>query len=216
MSDKELKKDVLEELEFEPSVNATNIGVAVTDGVVTLTGHVSNYFQKLAAERAVQRVKGIRAVAQEIDVRFPSDTKISDEEVAKRAANVLSWNTVLPSAAVKVTVHEGWVTLNGMVDWQYQRNAAEDAVRPLPGVAAVINNLSIKPHIEVRDVKQKIENALKRNAEIEAKGIRIVVRDGGAIILEGKVRDLNERNAVKNAAWSALGVRFIEDELTIG
>ncbi len=216
MSDNELKKDVLDELDFEPSVNAANIGVAVTDSVVTLSGHVSSYAQKLAAERAVRRVRGVRAVAQEIEVRFPADARVSDEDVAKRAANVLSWNSVLPVNAVKVTVHEGWVTLGGQVDWQYQKNAAEDAIRPLPGVAAVINNISIKPHVEVRDVKQKIENALKRSAEIEANGIRVIVRDGGIIMLEGKVRTVIERNAVKDAAWSAQGVRFVQDDLTIG
>jgi osmotically-inducible protein OsmY len=216
MSDNELKKDVLDELDFEPSVSAANIGVAVTDSVVTLTGHVSSYAQKLAAERAARRVKGVRAIAQEIEVTFPADARVSDEDVAKRAANVLSWNTVLPTNAVKVTVHGGWVTLSGQVDWQYQKNAAEDAVRPLPGVAAVINNISIKPHVEVRDVKQKIDNALRRNAEIEANGIRVIVRDGGAIMLEGKVRTATERDAVKNAAWSAQGVRFVQDDLIIG
>jgi osmotically-inducible protein OsmY len=215
-SDKQLKKDVQDELEFEPSVNAANVGVAVTDGVVTLTGHVSAYAQKLAAERAARRVKGVRAIAQEIEVRFASDAKISDEDVAKRAVSVLSWNTILPAQAVRVTVHEGWVTLSGEVDWQYQKIAAEEAVRPLPGVAAVINNLSIKPHVLVKEVKQKIENALKRNAEIEANGIRVSVRDEGTVAIEGKVRDSNERNAVKNAVWSAQGVRFIEDDLTIG
>jgi osmotically-inducible protein OsmY len=216
VSDRELRKDVLDELEFEPSIDASKIGVAVRDGVVTLSGHVTSYGQKVAAERATRRVKGVRAVAQEIEVRLPQDSVIADDEIAKRAANMLKWNSMLPSDAIKLTVNQGWITLSGEVDWQYQRSAAEDAVRPLPGVVAVINNLAVKPRVRVTDVRHRIEEALKRSAEVEANNISVFVSDGGTVTLDGKVRDLQEHVAVQNAAWSTPGVRQVLDQLTVG
>jgi osmotically-inducible protein OsmY len=214
MTDRQLKQDVLDELDFEPSVNAAHIGVAVENGVVTLTGHVSTYAEKVAAERATRRVKGVRAIAQEIEVRFPSEKKTADDEIAKRALDILRWS-LIPSDAIQLTVLNGWISLHGEVEWQYQKQAAEDSVRRLSGVVGVMNSITIKPRASVPNIQQKIEEALKRHAEIEAKSIRVSVRDGGNILLEGKVHNWEEREAVENAAWSAPGVKLVEDRLTI-
>jgi osmotically-inducible protein OsmY len=200
MNDKQLRQNILDELDFEPSVHAAHIGVAVDNGVVTLSGHVTSYLQKIAAEQAVRRVKGVRAIAQEIEVRYGTEKKTSDDEIAKRALDILRWS-VVPGDAISLIVQSGMITLNGEVEWQYQRIAAGDAVRKLSGVTGVINNIIIKPRVSVPDVKQKIEAALKRHAEVEANAIRVSVRDGGKVVLEGKVHDWLERDAVENAAW---------------
>jgi osmotically-inducible protein OsmY len=213
MDDKQLRRNVLDELEFEPSVDAANIGVAIKDGIVTLTGHVTSYAEKLAAERAVRQVKGVRGIAQEIEVRYGGIT--SDDEIAKRALNMLKWQAMIPSDAVKVTVQKGLVILSGEVIWQYQRKSAEDSIRKLSGVTGIVNNISIKPTVAVADIKKKIEDALTRHAQIEAQAIRVNVRDG-KVSLDGKVETWNERDAVENAAWSVAGVQSVEDRLTIG
>jgi osmotically-inducible protein OsmY len=215
MTDLKLRQDVLDELEFEPSVDAAGIGVAVNDGVVTLTGHVSTYAEKLAAERAAKRVSGVRAVAQEITVRYLGEKKLSDDEIAKRALNLLQWDVSVP-ADVKVTVENGLVTLTGEVDWHYQKAAAETAIQKLAGIGTVLNNIKLKrPAVKISDIKSKIENALKRHAEVEAGGISVTVSDG-EVTLYGKVDSWNERQAVVRAAWSAPGVHIIEDHLIIG
>ena len=215
MIDTQLRQDILDELEFEPSIDAAHIGVAVDDGVVILTGHVSNYAQKLAAEAAVHRVRGVRAIAQEIDVRYPGDAKTSDDEIAKQALNALRWDVTVPDEIIKLTVNKGLVSLTGEVAWQYQKSAAESAVRKLTGVTGVVNNITIKPMVQASDVKRKIEDALKRHAEVEAQAIRITVVND-RVTLNGKVDNWDEREAVRNAVWSAPGVRFVEDHLTIG
>jgi osmotically-inducible protein OsmY len=215
MDAKQVRQNVLDELEFEPSINATNIGVAVEKGVVTLTGHVLSYAEKLAAERATRRVKGVHAIAQEIEVRYASDKKTADDEIAKRVLAVLKWDAMIPQDAVKVTVQKGWVTLAGEVNWQYQKNAAEDAVWKLLGVTGVTNSISIKPTASVSDIKKKIEGALARHAHIEAQAIRVNVRDGNKVSLEGKVDSWDEREAVEKAAWSVAGVQSVDDRLTI-
>ena len=216
MNDRQLRKDVLDELEFDPSINAADIAVAVNDGVVTLSGDVTSFGQKIAAERAARRIKGVRALVEKIQVRIPSECMVSDDEIAKRALEVLKWNSMLPAGAIKPTVNNGWITLTGEVEWQYQRSAAEDALRPLPGVVAVINDLTVKPKVRVTDVKHRIEEALKRSAEVEAGRISVAVTDGGTVTLDGRVRDWQERMAVKNAAWSAPGVQHVHDQLTLG
>ena len=216
MNDKQLRDDVLAELDFEPSVNSADIGVAVSDGVVTLTGHVPNYAQKIAAEAAARRVRGVKAIAQEIEVRYPSDKKTADDEIAKRALDILRWSEIIPKDALKLTVNDGWVKLTGEVEWQYQRRAAEDEIRKLSGVAGVVNNIVLKPRVLPSDVKQKIEDALKRNAEIEARSVQVCVVDGGIIELDGKVHSWQERLVVENAAWSAPGVSNVRDRLSIG
>ena len=214
MGDLQLRQDVLDELEFEPSVHAAHIGVAAEKGVVTLTGHVVTYAEKLAAMAAVRRLKGVKAIADEIEVRYPSDKKTTDDEIAKRAIDIIAWDTTVPSGAVKVTVRHGWVTLTGAVDWYYQKKAAEDDVHKLTGVHGVINNIELKPHVKPEDVKRKIEDALKRHAEIEANAIRVTVHND-KVALEGTVDNWDERLAVGNAAWSAPGVKSVEDRLAI-
>jgi osmotically-inducible protein OsmY len=215
MSDTSLRQDIIDELDFEPSVNAAHIGVAVDDGVVTLTGHVGSYVEKLAAEQAARRVKGVRAIAQEIDVRYPNDKKTADDEIATRALAILRWNTVVPPDSLQIRVQDGWVTLTGEVEWQFQRVAAESQIRRLSGVAGLTNSITVKPHAQTADIKKKIEEALKRSAEVEARNIQVSTIGDGRIALEGTVHDWQQREAVTNAAWSAQGVLLVEDRLTI-
>ena len=213
MSELQLRQDVVDELEYEPSVDAAHIGVAVDKGVVTLTGHVASYAEKQAAIAAVRRVKGVRAIAEEIEVRYPLDKKTSDDEIAQRAIDILGWDMMVPSDSIQVMVHNGWVTLTGNVDWHYQKKHAEEDVRKLSGVRGVTNTIEIKPSVQAEDVKRKIEEALKRHAEIEASAIRVTVRERNKVLLEGKVGSWDERNAVENAAWSAPGVKSVEDRM---
>jgi len=180
-----------------------------------LTGHVPSYAEKLAAEHVVRRVKGVRAIAQEIEVRYPNDKKTADDEIAKRALSILRWHVMIPQDAVKVTVQKGWITLTGELSWQYQRRDAEDAVRKLSGVIGVTNSISLKPTVSVSDIKRRIEGALARHAHIEADAIRVNVRDGNKVCLEGKVDSWDEREAVEKAAWSVPGVQSVDDRLTI-
>ena len=210
-----LQQDVMDELDFEPSVNAAHIGVTAKNGVITLTGHVGSYAEKIAAEDAARRVHGVHAIAQEIEVRYASDKKTSDDEIAARALSVLKWNAVVPYDAVQVKVQDGWVTLLGQVDWQFQRMAAESGIRRLSGVAGVLNEIKLKPSVSPGDVKRKIEDALKRSAEVEAAAIRVSALGNGKVALEGKVHDWQERNAVKRAVWSTAGVTSIDDRLQI-
>ena len=215
MDDKTLRQFIIDELDFEPSIDAANIGVAVEKGVVTLTGHVANYVEKLAAERAVKRVKGVKAIAQEIEVRFSNQPKRSDDEIAQRALDILTWSVQVPADSIQVKVEKGWITLTGAVEWQYQKQAAKSAVRHLSGILGVSNMVEIEPHVAAADVHRKIMDSLKRNAEVEADSIRVVV-DNGKVILEGKVKAWYERNLAKRAAWSAPGVKAVEDRLSIG
>jgi osmotically-inducible protein OsmY len=215
MSDKDLRQFIIDELDFEPSVDAANIGVAVENGVVTLSGHVASYAEKMAAEAAVRRVKGVRAIAEEIEVRYAFDKKTGDDEIAKRALDIIRWSATVPQDRIQLTVQTGWVTLSGQVDWWYQKNAAADAVRKLSGVSGVINNVTIRPRVQPVDVKRKIEDAFKRRAEIDTQGIRVAVTDGGKITLQGSVHDWQERIAAVDAAWSAPGVVSVDDRLSI-
>lgn len=215
MDDKVLRQHIIDELNFEPSVNATNIGVAVEKGVVTLTGHVASYAEKIAAERAVQRVRGVKAIAQEIEVRYPDQAKRSDDEIAQRALKILNWSVQIPADSIQVKVEKGWITLSGTVPWQYQMLAAESAVRKLSGIRAVTNLIEIKPHVAASDVQRKIVDSLKRNAEVEANSIRVVV-ENDKVTLEGKVKAWYERGLARRAAWSAPGVTMVEDRLTVG
>lgn len=212
MGDLELRRKVLAELEFDPSVDAANIGITVNAGIVTLSGHVPNYAEKVAAERAVRRVKGVRAIAEEIEIRLPRDKKTADDEIAKRAADILRWDSQLPKDAIGIVVQDGWVTLSGTVEWQYQRTAAVSDIYKLSGVAGVNNHIKVHSRVQAADIQSRIEDALKRNAEIEAEGIDVTVRDG-IVTLTGFVHDLAEHDAIWNAAWSAPGVHAVEDQL---
>jgi osmotically-inducible protein OsmY len=216
MNELKLRDDILDELAYEPIVDPAHIGVTADQNVVTLTGHVGSYAQKLAALSAVRRVKGVHGIADEIEVRAPSGAKMSDDEIASRAINVLSWDSVVPSEAIQVTVRDGLVTLTGKVHWYYQKSSAERDVRNLSGVRSMVNNIEVEPHAKADNVKKNIEAALTRHAEIEAKDIRVTVRDDDEVLLEGKVRNWDEKFAVENAAWSAPGVKNVRDRLTIG
>jgi osmotically-inducible protein OsmY len=214
MDDQTLRQLIIDELDYEPSIDAANIGVAVEKGVVTLAGHVASYAEKIAAERIVKRIKGVKAIAQEIEVRYPDQAKRSDDEIAQRALNILKRSVHVPSESIKVKVEKGWITLDGAVPWQYQRQAAESAVHKLSGVVGVTNLIEIMPHVEPADVRQKIIDSLKRSAELEADSIRVLV-ENDKVILEGKVKAWYERELAERAAWSAPGVKSVIDRLTL-
>jgi osmotically-inducible protein OsmY len=214
MNDLLLCQNIVDELGFEPSVDAANIGVAVEDGVVTLTGHVGTYAEKIAAEMAVKRVKGVRALAETLEVRFPGRKQHADDEIAARALDIIEWDALLPSGAIDVKVQKGWVTLSGQVPWHFQRVAAEKAVMKLGGVVGVTNVLSIEPATSISDVKNRIEGALKRNAEVEADHIQVAVSEG-KVTLNGGVTGWRERSAAERAAWSIPGVISVTNNIAI-
>jgi osmotically-inducible protein OsmY len=212
-TDLELQKDVMNELKWEPSIEAAEIGVSVRDGVVTLSGYVDSFYKKWAAERAAARVFGVKAVAEEIEVRLPGDLKRSDEDIARAASNDLQWNVAVPFDRVKVQVQNGVVSLSGEVDWWYQKGEAEDAVRKLVGVVRVSNLITIKPAVKPQDVKDKIEAAFQRNALLDARRVTVETR-GDKVILRGSVRNWAERDQVVWAAWAAPGVSEVESHIT--
>ena len=209
-----LRADIEAELEFEPSLDAAGIGVAVADGVATLTGHVASYAQKVAAERAISRVKGVRALAEEIEVRLPFNVKHDDEEIARRAANILDWDIYVPANKVHVKVEKGWVTLTGALDWKYQKESSEQAIRRLAGVMGVSNLITIQPHVLSGDVHHRITQAYRRNAELESSGIKVSI-EGGKVTLSGKVKAWGERRTAENAAWGNSGVTEVVDHLMV-
>ena len=213
MDDKAVKRRVEDELQFQPSVDAAHIGVSVQNGIVHVDGRVSSFAQKAAVESAVTRVKGVRGYVEDMIVQ-PHGDLYSDDAIAGHVANVLEWDSLLPKAAVKVKVEAGWVTLSGDVEWAYQRISAEGGLRRLQGVRGVTNLITIKPRIQASDIKQRIEQALERQAEIEAHGITITV-DGGKVRLDGKVRAWRERVVIERAAWAAPGVTGVDDRLTV-
>ena len=215
MNDLELKKAVEGELMWEPSVNAAEIGVAAKDGIVTLTGRVSSYWQKVSAERAASRVLGVKAIVNELEVKLPISSERTDEDIARAALSALSWNVSVPSDRIKVKVSKGWVTLEGTVEWQYQRVEAERSVHNLQGVRGVSNLIEVKPHVSKAEVKASIEAALKRSAEIDASRITVET-EGDKVILRGTVRAWAERQEAERAAWAAPGVRMVENHIIVG
>ena len=215
MKNTDLRQDILDELEFEPSLDAADIGVAVEDGTVTLTGHVPTYAQRRTAEKLVKRVKGVRAIAEGIEVRPYGSHVTADDEIAKRAAKALHWNAAVPRDGIQVRVEDGVITLMGKVRWHYEKTAAREAVQGLEGVRNIANQITIEPAASVPDVKKRIEDALKRDAELEAKNIQIKISEH-KVTLDGKVRNWAERRAVERAAWSAPGVSAVTDNIRIG
>lgn len=213
MNDKELRQLVIDELEYEPSIDAADIGVTAENGVVTLSGHVADYVQKMAAERAAWRVKGVKGIAQKIEVRLPRDKKWNDDEIAQRALNILAWNTLIPKDCVRVRVADGWITLSGGVNWNYQRQAAENEVRKLGGVTGVTNDITLTSAVQAGDLKRRIQDALKRHAEVEADAVRVDVRSDGTVHIDGRVDNWSEMQAVEHAVWSAPGVQRVDDNL---
>ncbi|MBX6689266.1 BON domain-containing protein [Pseudomonas sp. USTB-Z] len=214
MNDLDLRDLVLEELEFKPDINAASIGVTVQNGVVTLSGHVNSYAQKVSAERTVKAMKGVRGLAEEIEVRLNKLEGTADDTIASRALSIIAWSSDANVEGIQVTVQKGTVTLEGQLDWQYQKEVIEQAIWRLSGVVGVHNRITLKARADVVDIKRHIEDALKRSAEIEAEGIRVTV-DGGVVKLEGKVHLLREREVVERAAWSVPGVSKVEDYLLI-
>lgn len=213
-SDSKLQTDVIDELRWDPSVGAAEIGVAAKNGVVTLSGQVSSYAKKYAAAHAAERVAGVRAIADELTVELPSSFKRSDADVAHSVAAVLTWDVNVPDDKIKARVDGGWVWLEGEVDWQYQSEAAVRAIRNLTGVRGVTNLLQIKQRASAPDVQQCIESALKRHAEIEAKRIHVDALDG-RVTLRGEVRSWAERQDAERAVWGAPGVSTVLDELVV-
>jgi osmotically-inducible protein OsmY len=212
-ADLELRCNVMDELDFEPSVHSANIGVAAEGGIVTLSGHVGSYAEKLAAEKAARRVRGVKAIADHIKVRFAEDKKVADDEIARRIVDILHWSAMVPEGAVTVKVQDGWVGLGGEVKWNYQRTAIEVLIHRLSGIKGIVNGVTIESYPDPLAVKRKIEDALGRNASVCASKISVSVEDTGRVLLEGDVHDWRERNAIEDAAWSAPGVRWVEDRL---
>ncbi len=211
----QLQRDVTDELRWDPRVGATEIGVAVRDGVVTLSGEVDSYARKYAAVKATERVTGVRAIAEELTVKLPTSSARNDTELAHAIVETFAWNVVVPDDLITSRVQHGWVTLEGMVEWQYQSIAAERAVRNLIGVRGVTNLLAVKQHVSVTDVKARIESALKRHAVLDSKEISVEALNG-CVTLRGKVHSWSEKQQAEFAAWSAPGVTTVDDELLIG
>ena len=214
-TDADLKRDVTAELAWDPAVKSTAIGVAVRDGVVTLSGHLETFAEKHAAERALGRVAGVKAIALELDVKLSFDHKRSDTDIAVSAEQALKWSTLVPVEAIRLTVDHGSVTLQGEVEWDYQRRSAEKAIRPLMGVVGISNEITLRVRPRATDLSRKIQEALTRQTLREAKQIQVAV-DGTTVKLSGTVHSWQERAAAQGVAWSAPGVHAVVNELRIG
>jgi osmotically-inducible protein OsmY len=214
MIDQALKQKVLDELAWQPGFDESHIGVTVRGGFVTLTGHVKSYAEKYAAERAAGRVTGVRAIADEMQVRHLSSVDHDDAELAKRAFDVISWDLSVPRNRVKIRIEKGWVTLEGDVDWRFQKQAAEADIRNLPGVMGISNAIEVKPKAQVFNVEKQIKAAFRRNAEFEAENI-VITLDGRTVTLTGQVGSYHERTLAADTAWSAPGVAEVHDLMTV-
>lgn len=212
--DSQLQQSVLAEFNWEPSVTAGHIGVTANAGVITLSGQVDSYVKKHAAEAAARRVKGVKAVAEEIEVRLPFDTNRSDEEIAAAAIERLSWNVSVPKDSVQVKVERGWVTLTGQVDWWYQKEAAEHDIRPLHGVVGVTNEATVKPRVNTANLSDDIRHALHRSWFFDP-GTVHVQATGGKVVLSGTVHSFHERQVAAETAWGAPGATMVENDIAV-
>jgi len=213
-TDTDIQKDVMDELKWDPIMQSAEIGAIVQDGIVTLVGYVDNYSQRLAAENAVKRVKDVRAVAIDLAISLPDEQRRSDTDLAAAALNALKWSSFVPEDKIRLKVDGGWITMEGEVEWQFQKESAYSAVSDLIGVHGVINRINVRPNITPVIVKDVIKKALERSADIEADSINILT-DGGRIVLKGKVRSWAERKEVERAVWATPGVIEVKDELII-
>ena len=213
-SDSEIERDVRDELEWDPDLDATDIAMSVKNGVVTLAGFVKSYTDKYEAETAAKRVAGVRAVANDLEVRMPSVDERPDPDIARDAVAAIKSQLPISSENIKVVVKNGWVTLEGRVEWQYQRSTAENAVRRIKGVKGVSNLIQLKPRAEPSEIKRKIEEAFRRNAEVDANRITVEA-NGSEVTLKGMVRSWVEREEAERAAWSAPGVTKVEDRIVV-
>jgi osmotically-inducible protein OsmY len=213
-TDEQIQKDVLAELKWDARVQPNEVGVAVKDGVVTLTGWVDSYTKKWAAEEAAHRVHGVKAVANDIEVRLPSSAERTDADIAAAATRALEWDTLVPVDKIDITVSKGWITLRGEVEWQYQKEDAERVVRRLTGVKGVTNLITVKPRVSPTEIKKRIEQALVRSAETDAQRITVEV-EGGKVILRGTVRAWAEKQEAERVAWLAPGVTSVDNRITI-
>jgi osmotically-inducible protein OsmY len=214
VDDTHVKQDVLAELDWEPGVNAAHVGVTANSGVVTLSGYVKSLPEKKAAEQAAGRVKGVRALVEEIEVRLPSDLKLDDDEIAAAAVNRLAWDSSLPDGVITIKVEKGWVTLSGEVERHHQREAAERDVRGLSGVVGITNHTTIKPLINAANIRDDISHALHRIWFFNPKTISVAA-EGGKVLLTGTAHSLHERNVAEATAWAAPGAIAVENRITI-
>jgi osmotically-inducible protein OsmY len=212
--DSQLQQAVLAEFDWEPSVTAGHIGVTANEGVITLSGHVDNYAKKHAAETAARRVKGVKAVAEEIEVRLPFDATRSDADIAAAAIERLSWNVSVPKDSVQVKVEKGWVTLTGQVDWWFQKEAAEHDIRPLHGVIGVSNQATVKPRVNTANLSDDITHALHRSWFFDPEAVHVRA-DGGRVVLSGSVHSIYERQVAAQTAWAAPGATMVENDITV-
>jgi osmotically-inducible protein OsmY len=213
-SDSEIERNVRDELKWDPHLDASDIAVSVKDGVVTLAGFTHSYADRLEAESAAKRVAGVRAIANDIEVRLPSIDQRPDPDIARDAVAALKQELPISHEKIKAVVKDGWITLEGAVEWQYQKTAAENAVRKIRGIKGVTNVITVKPKVEPSDIQRKIQEAFKRNAELDANRITVEA-NGGEVILKGTVRSWIEREEAERVAWSAPGITRVEDRIVV-